>query len=83
MDSSQIREHMDVIGSDSQHVGTVDDLEGQRIKLTKSDPASGGQHHFIGIDKVASVDGDKVKLSCTAQEARAGWTTAAAGGMAT
>jgi hypothetical protein len=82
MDSSGIKEHMDVVGSDSQHVGTVDELDGQRIKLTKSDPASGGQHHFIGLDKVASVEGGKVKLSCTAQEARAGWTTEAAGGMA-
>ena len=39
-DTAKIREHMEVLGSDGQHVGTVDKVEGQRIKLTKSDPAA-------------------------------------------
>jgi hypothetical protein len=30
-----IREHMEVIGADGVHIGTVDHLEGGRIKLTK------------------------------------------------
>ena len=34
MDASQIKAHMEVIGSDEQHVGTVDHVDGQRIKLT-------------------------------------------------
>jgi hypothetical protein len=33
----QIKEHMEVVGSDGQHVGTVDGVEDDRIKLTKSD----------------------------------------------
>ena len=37
-------EHMEIKGSDGQHIGTVDRVEGNRIKLTKSDQASGGQH---------------------------------------
>jgi hypothetical protein len=45
--------------------------------LAESDPAAGGKHHFIGLDKVAAVEGGKVRLACTAQEARAGWTTEA------
>ena len=36
-DLNAIREHMDVIGADGVHVGTVDHLEGKRIKLTKAD----------------------------------------------
>jgi hypothetical protein len=41
---TDIKEHMEVLGSDGQHIGTVDYLEGSSdIKLTKSDPKSGGQ----------------------------------------
>ncbi|HEY0571078.1 MAG TPA: DUF2171 domain-containing protein, partial [Enterovirga sp.] len=64
-DASKIREHMEVLGYDGGHVGTVDHLEGQRIKLAKSDPDAGGEHHYIHIDVVASVD-DKVHLNRTA-----------------
>jgi hypothetical protein len=47
---TDIKEHMEVLGSDGQHVGTVDYLEGSSdIKLTKSDPKSGGQHHLIPL----------------------------------
>jgi hypothetical protein len=57
-----IREHMEVVDSEGQHVGTVDKLEGERIKLTKTDSRD-GQHHFVDKKQVASVDGNKVKLS--------------------
>ena len=40
--ASQIREHMEVVGSDGEHVGTVDKVEGDRIKLTKDDPQAQG-----------------------------------------
>ena len=33
----QIREHMEVVGIDEEHVGTVDRIAGDRIILTKSD----------------------------------------------
>lgn len=36
-----IREHMEVIGADGVHVGTVDKVEGGRIKLTKKDSGEG------------------------------------------
>ena len=32
---SKIKEHAEVIGADGVHVGTVDRVEGDRIKLTK------------------------------------------------
>ena len=71
-DVSKIREHMEVLGYDGGHVGTVDHLEGQRIKLAKSDPDAGGEHHYIHIDVVASVD-DKVHLNRTAAQAKDEW----------
>ena len=66
VDASQIAEHMEVVGSDGQHVGTVDNLV---IKLTKSDPTAHGQHHLIKLDLVASVEAGKLTLSVPAAEA--------------
>ena len=67
--ASQIREHMEVIGSDGEHVGTVDKVEGDRVKLTKNDPEAGGQHRYIPISTVASVDEDAVELNLPADQA--------------
>ncbi|MBY0520995.1 MAG: DUF2171 domain-containing protein [Sphingomonas sp.] len=64
--ASEIREHMEVIGADGVHVGTVDGVEGDRIKLTKKDSGEGahkGHHHYISLGLVADVEGDKVRLS--------------------
>jgi hypothetical protein len=71
-DPSQIKEHMEVVGSDGGHVGTVDGVDGQRMKLTRTDPAAGGEHHYIHLDSVASVD-DKVRLNRTTAEAMDEW----------
>jgi hypothetical protein len=63
---TEIKEHMEVIGADGVHVGTVDRVEGNRIKLTKRDSGEGshkGHHHFIDKGFVAGVEGDKVRLS--------------------
>ena len=71
-DASNIREHMEVIGADDVHLGTVDKVEGNRIKLTKADSGQGsheGHHHFISLGLVAGVEGDKVRLSATAANA--------------
>lgn len=73
IDASHVREHMEVKGSDGRHVGTVDRVEGNRIKLTKSDPASGGKHHYIHLDMVDSIEGGAVCLSKSADEARRSW----------
>jgi len=77
-DTSQIKEHMEVIGADGVHVGTVDHIEGDRIKLTKKDSAAdiegatgshAGHHHYISTGLIADVEGDKVRLSATAANA--------------
>jgi hypothetical protein len=67
-----IREHMEVIGADGVHVGTVDHLDGDRIKLTKADSGQGsheGHHHYISLGLVAEVEGDKVRLSANSDVA--------------
>jgi hypothetical protein len=70
-----IRTHMKVIGSDDQPVGTVDKVEGDRIKLAKNDPQAGGKHHYIPTEWVDSVEGDQVCLRQPAQEACQQWQT--------
>ena len=67
-----IAEHMEVIGADGVHVGTVDKVEGNRIKLTRKDSGEGshkGHHHFIDKGLVAGVEGNKVRLSANADVA--------------
>lgn len=71
--SQNIREQMKVVGSDRQPVGTVDKVEGGRIKLTRTDPQSNGQHHYIPTDWVDSVQGQEVCLRQKAQDARQQW----------
>jgi hypothetical protein len=69
-DLSAIREHMDVIGADGVRLGTVDKVEGNRIKLTRADSGShGDHHHYLSAALVAEVEGDQVRLSATAENA--------------
>jgi hypothetical protein len=71
-DASRIKEHMEVIGADGAHVGTVDRVEGQRIKLTKRDSGEGshkGHHHYVPLGLVAEIEGSKVRLSANANVA--------------
>jgi hypothetical protein len=66
-----VREHMEVIGADGVRVGTVDRVEGDRIKLAKIENvgAHEGHHHFISRGLVAEVEGEKVRLSANADVA--------------
>lgn len=75
MQASEIRERMKVVGSDKQPVGTVDKVEGDRIKLTRTDPQAQGQHHYIPSDWVERIEGDQVCLRQNAQDARQSWQT--------
>ena len=69
----QIREQMEVVGNDDQHVGTIDRVAGDRIILAKSDPESGGAHHSRSCSDIASVEGDRVILDCTSEQAKQRW----------
>ena len=78
VDATQIQEHAEVIGADGVHVGTVDKVEGNRIKLTKKDSGAQvvegtgrheGHHHFISLGLVADIEDGKVRLSANADVA--------------
>ncbi len=72
---ADIPEHAEIIGKDGRHVGTVDGVEGSRIKLTKADSqgvAHAGHHHFIALDLVETVQDNRVHLSVSSQEAMSG-----------
>lgn len=73
IDTGQIREHMEVIGSDDKHVGKVDQVRGTDIELAKFDLGSGFKHHMIPVSWVDFIDDEKVKLTLTAEQAKAAW----------
>lgn len=69
-DLSQIKEHMEVIGAEGVHLGTVDKVEGDRIKLTKADSGShSDHHHYVSGGLVAGIQGNQVRLSANANTA--------------
>ena len=74
MGNTKINEHMEVISSCGCHVGQVDRVEGDSIKLSKNDPAAGGKHHFIPADWVDRVD-QHVHLKKNSDEVFSGWKT--------
>lgn len=70
VDLSQISEHMDIVGADGVHIGTVDKVEGKRIKMTKADSGShGDHHHYLSEGLIAAVEGNQVRLSATGASA--------------
>ncbi|PSH66230.1 MULTISPECIES: DUF2171 domain-containing protein [Phyllobacterium] len=72
MTATRIKQHMEVIGADGVHVGTVDRIEGGRIKLIRKDSGEGthkGHHHYISISLVADVEGNRVRLSANSDVA--------------
>lgn len=69
-DLSRITPHMEVIGADGVHIGTVDRIEGDRIKLSKADSGShGDHHHYFSAGLIAEIEGDKVRLSANGDAA--------------
>ena len=68
----RVDEHQEVVGSDGEHIGTVDHCRGDRILLTKSDADARGHHHSIPSAWITSVE-DKVTVNKTADQARQHW----------
>jgi hypothetical protein len=63
INASQIKEHMDVKGSDGKHVGTVLSIENDRLTLV-----SCGMDHDIDLAMVDAIENDSVRLLKTAKE---------------
>jgi hypothetical protein len=79
VNTSQINEHMEVVGSDNQHVGTVDHIDGQRIKLAKKDSAAGGQHHYLPLEWTDRVEAGKLCLNRSSSDAMREWQSDGSG----
>ena len=79
IDPNAIREDMEVIGADGARIGTVDRVDGDRIKLTKvegfgeqmeaAEGSHAGHHHYISLGLVAGIEGDQVRLSASGANA--------------
>ena len=65
----EIREHMTVVGSDEEQIGTVDCVRGDRIVLTKGD-SEDGRHHSISCAMIDRVEGDRIVLDKPSSEAK-------------
>ncbi|MBW0145615.1 DUF2171 domain-containing protein [Sphingomicrobium clamense] len=67
-----IPEHVEVVDCEGNHVGTIDKVVGDRMILTKND-SEDGHHHSLTCRHLDTVDGDKVKLNLTAEQAKDEW----------
>lgn len=61
VDKIRIKEHMEVTDARGQHIGTVDEVEDERIKLTKSDSGD-NMHHYLPLDAVENIDDNRIYL---------------------
>jgi hypothetical protein len=68
VNETQIKDQMEVKGSDGKHIGTVDAIEGKRVRL-----ASGGMYHYIDLDMVEAIEDGALHLNKTAAEATRPW----------
>ncbi|MDO8411541.1 MAG: DUF2171 domain-containing protein [Phenylobacterium sp.] len=71
--AAEIKEHMEVVGSDGEHVGRVDHVVGTEIELAKFDMGAGLKHHMIPITWVDRIEDDKVRLNLTKDAAKSSW----------
>ncbi|WP_431268705.1 DUF2171 domain-containing protein [Dankookia sp. P2] len=71
--TGEIRPHMEIIGADGGHVGTVDRLRSGHIRLTRADDpdGSGSHHHALPLHLVDRAEAGQVRLTVTTREARA------------
>lgn len=60
--ASRLQKHQEVVDWDGRHVGTIDHIDGDRIKLTRQDSAD-GEHHYLSLSDVAGVEDGKVRLA--------------------
>lgn len=69
--AAQIHARMEVIGADGGHVGKVDRVEGDRLRLDPQDwqGSERGSAHFLPLGQIGSVEGDRVRLNVDAARA--------------
>lgn len=69
MDTTRIKEHMPVVCSNNGQFGTVDNMDGDYIKLTKDNQ---GKHHWIPSSWVTQVD-EHVHVDRPGEQAMREW----------
>lgn len=57
----RIKEHMEVSDAKGRHVGTVDEVQDDMIRLTRSDSMD-GQHHALSIEDVDKIEDNRIYL---------------------
>ncbi|WP_137680197.1 DUF2171 domain-containing protein [Aurantiacibacter suaedae] len=57
----RIKEHMEVADANGQHIGTVDEVEDERIKMTRTD-SEDNMHHYLPLEAVEKIDDNRVYL---------------------
>ena len=62
----RIKEHMEVANAEGLHVGTVDAVKDDAIKLTKSDSAD-NIHHFLSLDDIDRIEDNRIYLKESAR----------------
>ena len=74
----EVREHMQVIDAEGTPVGKVDHIDGDRIKLTRTEQFGGekGPHHFVPAGLIAGIEGETVRLSARVDALEALFETA-------
>lgn len=60
-------DHLQVKDKNGEHVGTVDHLQGDQLKLTRSD-STDGKHHYVPLSQVESMDEVAVYLNVPRSE---------------
>ncbi len=66
---SKVRPDMEIVGADGVHVGIVDHIDENRIKLKRHDPEHGVElthHRYIHVNNITSTEGNKLWLSANA-----------------
>ena len=66
----RIKEHMEIVGSDGEHVGTVDHVDGETIKIFNND-SSYHENHTLPFDLVDRVEDNRIYLNVPKAQASA------------
>jgi hypothetical protein len=66
LDPQQIKEHMEVADASGQHVGTVDHVDGDNVRLTRTDSPN-GEHRELPLDHLDRIEDGKLYLKEAAQ----------------
>ncbi|HEY8035020.1 MAG TPA: DUF2171 domain-containing protein [Methylobacter sp.] len=73
INTEQIKPEMPVVCSQDGQFATVDHMEGANVIKLKKDKR--GQHHYIPVSWVRSIEGNKVKIDRPGDQAMREWST--------